>query len=160
MKIWNLTEFAEIEETVLSTYSTPEKQARPSLRRTYRPVRIRLLTGFAALMASITVGSAHANSPKVIIPLSAMAVAQSIPQDKPPLEAVFASRFDREWTAAVENQLLAKLDDRRSRLSRSALLEQTVDSVWANQQEEVSPEVNRLDKGQVAVIARKRKLVR
>lgn len=159
MTIQNLVEFSEFEESVLLAYSNPEVQARPSLRPTQKPSRMKIMMGVAALAASFAISTPRTNLHTASLSLPAMAIAQSVAEEAPPLEELFANRFDSGWTESMEADLLARVDGRRLSQSRRSSIEQIIDTVFSNQQESLSLEVKRLDRGQVANIVRDRKLV-
>jgi hypothetical protein len=110
----------------------------------------------ALLVAELAIFPVKTNSNSVLIPRYAAAVAQSLPEPRPPLDRVFSNRFEEFWTEEVEHSLLSKVAaTAETRLTPEALTEQIIDSVFSNQQEEISG-VNRLSRAEVARIVRRR----
>ncbi len=160
MKLWNLSEFAELEENILVPYVNPERQVRSPVRQNYKQTRLKIMVGVVVVASYFTIGAAQANSQNISLPLSAMAVAQSIPEEKPPLEGLFRNRFDEDWTENLENSLLDAAEQRRQPQSREMLVEQTIDTIFSNQQEGLSLEVPKLDRAHIANLVHRRKIVR
>jgi len=110
----------------------------------------------AAFAAAMTFHSIRGNSNEVTIPTAEMAYAQSAPEEKPPFDSVFEDRFDDQWNEAIEQELLGVVNQRLSEgpeeFAKSAL-----DSIYSNQQEDLSANVNRLDRDTIAKITRNRK---
>lgn len=153
-RIWNLTEFSELEDSVLATYTTPLKKRRMSgLAKTAFAV----FTTIAAAATSIPVVS-QASASEYGVPCSVMAVAHSNIEQEPPLKALFAGRFDAEWSESMENALLSQLEG-VGPFTKSELEEQAVDSIYFNQQEDVSSHLDKVSREQIKRIVRQRKLV-
>lgn len=156
MRSWNLTEFSELEDQVVLSYAASHRRRRPSGPKKACPI---LVTACMALWTmGFTIATIQANSPTVSIPRAGMAFAQSLPEEKPPLDHIFANRFDNQWTVAMEEDLLSRIAlHGESAVTRFELTERAIDSIFSNQQEKLSG-VNRLSRDEVARIVRARKL--
>ena len=73
-------------------------------------------------------------------------------ENKPPLDDLFAGRFNDAWSEEMEDILLARLEVRRKDLTKTELLEQVIDSIFYNQQEDVSEDAERLSRKEIARI--------
>mgnify|MGYP000014156866 CR=1 FL=1 len=160
MIIWNLPEISELEEIVAVTYDNPQRQSRSPARETSKAMRVKILSVIVPLVSYFTIGVVQVNSQEITLPQSATAVAQSIPEEKPPLDELFQGRFDNDWTPEQENKLLASMEQGRQAQSKEALVEQTIDTIYWNQQEGLSLELPRLDRANIAKLVRQRKIVR
>ena len=111
------------------------------------------------MIASFVVSALRANSNEVAIPRAGTAIAQSLPEERPPLDSLFAGAFDSQWAGDSEAGMLAKIaEDVGSGIERNNLVERTIDSIFSNQQDELSGGT-RLTRDTVARIVRSRKLV-
>jgi hypothetical protein len=158
MRIWNLTEFSEVQEEVVLSYVHSERHRhRHSGKR--RPSLVRVVACAAVLIAGFVVSALRANSNEVVIPRAGTAIAQSLPEERPPLDSLFAGGFDSQWTRESEARMLAKIaEDVGSGIERNDLVERTIDSIFSNQQDELLGGA-RLSRYTVARIVRSRKLV-
>jgi hypothetical protein len=153
-KIWNLTEISELEDPVLATYTTPLRKRRKSgLTKTAFAV----FTTIAAIATTVPVIS-QVSASVYQVPCSVSAVAHSGIEQEPPLRAMFVDRFDANWSESMENALLAQIED-AGPFTKAELEEQTVDSIYFGQQEDVSSHADRLSRDQIRGIVRQRKLV-
>ncbi|MHB8526657.1 MAG: hypothetical protein ACYDD2_10940 [Candidatus Acidiferrales bacterium] len=160
MRLWNLVEFSEIEESVTVPYTEPVKARGRTPRASTRFPTVKVALGVVALTLTLHVGVAQASRPQFLMPKGEVAAAQSMPQPQVPLAAEFTGKFDEIWTPAVELDLLNTLEHRRVRRDAAARLAEQIDAVYANQQEDFSVEVNRLDRNTVGGIIRPRKRIR
>jgi len=157
MRLWNLTQFSEVEDQVVLPfkYSAKPRALRPQ-RNKKLLFSVTVAVCAAAFAAALTIYSIRGNSNDVTIPSAEVAYAQSAPEVKPPLDSLFENRFDDQWSEAVERELLGivsqKLSAGPEELAKSAL-----DSIFSNQQEDLSADVNRLDRDTIARISRSRK---
>ena len=153
---WNLTEFSELEESVLTSYAIPLKR--------HVKKGIPATVFFAIIITVATIGAAarsvcaRANATTFDVPHSLMAVAHSGIGQEAPLKSLFAGRFNAEWSESTENKLLASLD-RDEAFTKAELEEQTVDSIYFNQQEDMSPQADRISREEIKRIVKQRKLV-
>lgn len=152
---WNLTDFSELEESVLTAYATPlKRRGKKGLPTAFFAV----ITTVAAITAAAIPLSAHANATTFEVPQSVMAVAHSGAEQSPPLESLFAGRFNADWSEFKERTLLTSLE-RAEAFTKAELEEQTVDSIYFNQQEDVSSKAGRISREEIRRIVRQRKLV-
>ena len=157
--VWNLTEFSELEERVLSPYEISKVK-----RSQYEIVSAtKKLVGIAVTATAITMSlgitGIELNDQSFRSPISSVYVAQSGIEQRPPLEEMFAGRFDGEWSTELENMLLETVESNRKELTTAELREQAVDSIFYNQQEGVSGEEERLSREEVEIIVKERKIV-
>jgi hypothetical protein len=153
MAVWNLTEFSELENSVLTRYEhEPGKQS--DRRKTFRIGRVLAMVAAATVF---TVTNVEASSGTFSSPISVMVFAQSGIEQKPPLEHLFA--FGGQLSEELELPLLAKLELGRRVLSKDELYEQAIESIFYNQQEDVSGEADRLSRKEIEKIVKQRKLV-
>src|ERR1700733_2162634 len=139
---WNLTEFSELEETVLTAYATPLKRhGKKGLPKAVFAV----ITTVAAITAAAMPVCAQASGTNFEVPHSVMAVAHSGIEQGPPLRSLFAGRFDAVWSESKENELLASLE-RAETFTKAELEHQTVDSIYFNHHEDVAAEPNRISR--------------
>jgi parvulin-like peptidyl-prolyl isomerase len=158
MTIWNLTEFSEVQDEVVLSYVHPEHRGRRP-RGPRAPRFVTVVACAAVMIASFVVSALRANSNVVAIPRAGTAVAQSLPEERPPLDSLFAGGFSSQWTREAENAMLAKIAQQVSPgLEHNDLVERTIDSIFSNQQDELSGGA-RLNRDTVARIVRNRKLV-
>jgi len=156
MRLWNLTEFSEVEDQVVLPFTYPAKRRAQRPQRNRRPFRMTVAVCAAAFVAAMTFSSIWGNSNEVTIPSAEMAYAQSAPEEKPPLDSLFENRFDEQWSEAVEQELLGIVNQRLS-AGPEELAESALDSIFSNQQEDLTTNVNRLDRDTIARITRSRK---
>ena len=156
MTVWNLTDSSEFEDRVTIPFEAAPR-TRTTRRSTHISVRRMVLVAAAATV--ITLGAGYVNSTTFSVPLSVINVAESGSlSEKPPLEALFAGQFDENWTKAVEEQLLATLVSKGSP-TKNDFLKQTVETIFFNQNEDVSSGVPGLTKMEILKIIKERKLV-
>jgi hypothetical protein len=158
MKLWNLSEFRDLEEPVWLAYGKsggagPERGIQASRNLS----RLKIGLTIAALAANFSVGIAQASGASVSLPLSAVAVAQSIAEPRAPLEHHFQGRFNNEWTENLENDLLMRVETNRLEGSSKSSVEQTIDAVLSNQLEDLQDNENRMSREEIAALVRSRK---
>lgn len=152
---WNLTEFSELEESVLTSYAIPLKR---HVKKWIPATFFVIITTVATIGVAARSVCARANATTFDVPHSLMAVAHSGIGQEAPLKSLFAGRFNAEWSESTENKLLASLD-RDEAFTKAELEEQTVDSIYFNQQEDMSPQADRISREEIKRIVRQRKLV-
>ncbi len=157
MKSWNFSDFSAIEEPVVAAYSGGENVGRPALPASRKHSAFRVALGVVALTVNISLVVLQTNSAKLDLPLSPLAVAHTVVEEQPPLESFFRNRFTSEWTQEQESKLLMALDQRRSEGASSSLVEQTIDTVFSNQHEDLSEQRNRIGRQEVANLLRGRR---
>jgi hypothetical protein len=155
MRFWNLSEFSEIEDKVVLDFADSGRQPFRAPRQK-RLTQIRVGVCTAAIFAGLSFVQVAANSNEVRIPATEMAVAQSIPEERPPFDSVFANRFNEVWTEPLEEQLLEGIV-REAPAGSDELANQDIDSIYSNQQEELSGNVNRLSRDLVGKIYKTKK---
>jgi hypothetical protein len=155
MRLWNLTEFSEIEDRVVLSFKHTSKHRAHRLQRNKQPFRMMVAVCAAAFVAAMTFSSICGNSNEVLIPSTEMAYVQSAPEEGPPFDSLFENRFDEQWSEAVEQELLGIVNQRRT-VDPAELTERAIDSIFSNQQEDLSTNVNRLDRETIARITRSR----
>jgi hypothetical protein len=155
MRLWNLSEFPVPETSVLETYDPASPQIKRGARPRRPPTRFKIAVGVATLAASFTFGVAQANASSVSLPLSAITVAQSIPEPSPPLARFFRGGFTSDWTEALENELLLKIETGRLEGSAAPIVEQTIDTVFSNQLEDLSnTSSKRMSRDEIAALVK------
>ena len=156
MTIWNLSELSDLETTVLTAYENIPGKVQGGKTTT---ARIKGVIVMMAAATAFTVTNIEATPGRFSSPISAMAFAQSGSEMRPPLESIFEDRFGPDWSKEEEDRLLLKLEENREELSRTELLLQAVDSIFLNQQEDISDQADRLSRSQVEEIVKQKKLV-
>lgn len=160
MPMWNLSDYSELETSVVQPYAQRPKIKYRALPL-HLPTRFKVVLSVAALAANFSIGIVQANASTIRLPISSMSVAQSIPTERPPLAHLFEDRFDAEWSEQLENNLLTQVESRRLSRTSTNLLEQTIDVVFSNQLESLSDEISgKLNRDQIANLVRSRKLQR
>ena len=152
--VWNLTELSELEEPILTTYMALPRKHRPQRGKA---VLFGVMVTVAATVSTMVL-TPQSNAQMFTIPCSVMAVAHSGIEQRPPLESVFADRFEDDWSEVKENNLLLSLGGMSGTFAKNELEEQAVESIFFNQQEDMSSEVERLSKEEIRKILRQRKL--
>lgn len=156
MRLWNLSEYSDLETSVVQSYGATagtKRRAGPD----YRPSRFKIALSVAALATSFSIGIVQANASTVNLPLSAVSVAQSTPELGTPLAGYFQGRFGADWTEEMENELLMRVEINRLQGSSISLTDQTIDVVFSNQLEDLS-DPNRMSRDQIAALLKSRKL--
>jgi hypothetical protein len=157
MRLWNLSEFSALETPVIESYSPAMAHSK---RRAPRrgASRFKIAVSVAALTATFSIGVVNANAFNVSLPLSAVGVAQSVAEPRPPLAGFFEGRFASEWTEQLENELLTRVETNRLQGSSAPLIEQTIDVVFSNQHEDLSDTTaDRLTRDQIAALVKTHK---
>jgi hypothetical protein len=152
--VWNLTDFSDLEEPVLSEY-TPRPKCRLQKQSflTQAMAVVAIATGL-----SVTSISAHSTAPDFTVPCLEAAAHSGLEQT-PPLASLFADRFHDEWTEFAENALLAKVHDTSNAFTKAELEDQTIDSIYFNQHDEPSHSADRLSRDEIREVVRRKKLV-
>jgi len=156
MTIWNLTEFSEIDNSVLTPYENLQSKTQSIGKRTSK---IKRMIVMMAAATTFTVTDVKATPGTFSAPIASMAFAQSGIEQKPPLDTLFKDRFDKDWSKEEEDALLLKLAGNRKDLDNAELLSQAIDSIFLNQQEDISDSANRLSRTEIEKIVKQRKLV-
>jgi hypothetical protein len=150
--VWNLTEFSELEDRVLT-----EATGRPRRRRRGQSAFRAVVTVAAAATALAVVPiKAHATTTHFSVPcLEAAACGLEL---EPPLEDLFVGRFSPAWSESDENALLARIHE-RTELAKEDLEDQAVHSIFFNQQDEPSQAASSLSVEEIRRIVKRRKLI-
>jgi len=156
MRLWNLTEFSEVQDQVVLSFAASVKRPASRHRKKKHPVRVSVAVCAAAFVGTLTFFTVHANSNRVAVSPAGIAIAQSVPVEKPPFDSLFGNRFDHQWTKALEDELLGTANQQLC-AQPDELSGRVIDSVFSNQQEDLSQNVNRLDRDTIARISRGRK---
>lgn len=159
MKIWNLTEFSDLEECVLTPYDEIEQGDGYKFRHGNPRLGFARMFVATAALAIYSISGIELNSSTFQSPTTPVHFAQTGTEQGPPLGEMFSSRFDDEWTEHRENRLLEIVESKRKELAMAELKEQAVDSIFYNQQEGVSGRAMRLPREVVERIVKERKLV-
>jgi hypothetical protein len=154
MRIWNLNEVPTLDDVVVEELS-PAKRVRRATQGKAEFRSVRVLAGVASVVLTISFSNMLVNHGSVRIPNWGSAIARSAPDLRPPLDAVFASRFDPEWTRDTEDSLLNKIVE--VRLLRASQPEAIEPFLYANQQEDVTLESPRLSLDTVIKIVRRQR---
>jgi hypothetical protein len=161
MRLWNLNESPVPGTLVLQPYDVVTSRIQRRMQPRHLPSRFKIALSIAALTTSFSMGAIQANASSVRLPLSAVSVAQSIPEPSPPLAEFFQGSFNAEWTEELENQLLMRVESNRLQGSSSPLIEQTINVVFSNQLENLSDATSkRMTRDQIAALVMPRKLDR
>ena len=158
MTTWNLTEFSELEDSVLTPYENITA-ARKKPRVISTTSVLATLVVAATVITSLSISGIERNAHEFRYPASSMESFQSSIEKTPPLQEMFSGRFDEAWTPELEDRLLVNIESNRRELSKAELLEQAVDSIFYNQQEDVSGQGERLSREDVKRIVEERKIV-
>jgi hypothetical protein len=152
--IWNLTEFTELEEPVLTEYMPQRK------RRSQRQSVLTRSIAVVALATGLSIMPISAQSTRSEFAIPYMeAAAYSGLELEPPLGNVFADRFNAEWSESAENALLAEVHKAKRAFTKAELEDQTVHSIYFNQHDEPSGSGDKLTVDQIRKIVRQKKLV-
>lgn len=153
--VWNLTEFSDLQEPVLTEY-TPQ----PKRRRLQRQSVLTRTIGVVALATGLSAIpiSAQSTASEFAVPYLEAAAYSGLEQE-PPLGAVFADRFNAGWSEPTENALLARVHQATRVFTKAELEDQTVHSIYFNQHDEPSESADKLTAEQIRKIVKKRKLV-
>ena len=159
MTKWNLHNLSDFQDSVTEQYATPSRRhsARHSVMR-QNFVRIAVVV---AATTALTLNSGFSNATNYQIdPRLGTAVTHGAEiTQRSPLETVFSTRSGgHRMSPDVENTLLSRLGERRGAVTKKELLEQTIESIWFNQQEDLSSDAARLSKSEIEKIVRERKL--
>jgi hypothetical protein len=163
MRLWNLSKYPELETCVLQSYGSISEGKRRVQHVQVRnaPSRFKVALSIAALTASFSIGVVQTNASTVNLPLSAVSVAQSVPESRPPLAGFFQRRLNDDWSEGLENSLLMKVESRRLQGAPTSLVDQTVDVVFSNQLEDLSDiKSKKLSREQITALVKSRKLKR
>lgn len=156
MRVWNLTEFSELEDKVVLPFAYSATRRTHRSQRKKQPLRMKVAVCAAAFVVTMSIFSVWGNLNKFTIPSVEMAYAQSAPEVKPPLDSLFENRFDDQWSEAIESELLG-IVSKKLAAGPEELAECGLDSIYSNQQEDLSTDANRLDRDTIARITSSRK---
>jgi hypothetical protein len=151
--VWNLTELSELEEPVVSEFTTKARlhRGRHSILRGAIQVAV-----VATALAVIPINS-HSTTQEFSVPyLDAAACDMEL---KSPLENLFADRFDSKWSQSDENGLLAMACARSKEFTKEELEDQALRSIYFNQHDEPSQSAANLPIEEIRQIIKRRKLV-
>ena len=154
MRLWNLSNFDELEQPVLVAQPPTAALGTP-LRRSRGPSTassLRFAVRVAALTAISCTIMATGSSPILVVPQSAAQVASNVNESRPPLDVIFGGRFAGDWTRAKEDALLARAAEKIARPSEQDLL----NLIQSSQQESLSDDVPRLSDDEVLRIIRRK----
>jgi hypothetical protein len=156
-RLWNLLEFDELEEHVLLPYAELSSARRRQARIPGKPSRYKVALGIAALAANFSISLIQASTSTVRIAPSSVPVIQSIAEERAPLDELFSQHFGTDWTREREEAHLLRLEARRAGGSPERLAEWTIDTVFANQLEDLRSQTGRLTREQVSKLVRGKK---
>lgn len=154
MRIWNLNEPSTFGDVVVENLAD-SKRLRPRVPPTREFQSVKAVVGLASLAFTITLSSLVVNQGSVRLPNWGTAIARSAPELKPPLQGVFANRFDSRWTCEIENSHLNQIVEKH--FASGPLPDRTELFVYSNQQEDITLKSPRLTLDAVAKIMRKQK---
>lgn len=159
MRLWNLSELSNLEDSVLQPYPEHGAKRLGARLQPRKPSQFRIAVNVAALSLSFSIPYIHTTATTLTLPHSAVAIAQSIAEPQAPLDReFFQGRFNDQWRLDLENELLLRLETGRLEGNAKPLAEQTVDTVFSNQHEDLSETTNRMSREQIAKLVRSRKM--
>jgi hypothetical protein len=154
MRMWNLAEPSEFNDVVVENLAE-SKRMRPRVARASHFQSVKAIAGVASIVFTISFSNFVVNQGSVRLPNWSTAVARSAPDVRPPLQGVFGSRFNSDWTKDVENSLLNHIVERR--LAPGPLPDRTGLFIYSNQQEDITLQSPRLTLDSISKIARRQK---
>jgi len=161
MRIWNLNEPATLTEVVVDEFKPAFKPANHIRPRASCPIKfqsVKVLASVATFALTLSYGKTVVNHGSVRMPNWSVAIARSAPDIKPPLDELFAGRFDSEWTQIAERALINEIVENRLTKNVPTGTNTIASFIHSNQQENVRLESPRLSLGAVQELVRKRKL--
>jgi hypothetical protein len=151
MRLWNLSSFEKFSTTVVAsqTPAIPPKGS-PGVHMS-APLNIAMRVA-ALAMVSYSVVIVSGSSRALTIPHpAALEVIGNVDVDRPPMESLFAGRFNDAWTQSVEDQLLSEAVKKPSVPDRDFL-----NLAHTAQHETISEDVPRLSEGDILKITRRK----
>jgi len=158
MRLWNLSDLSDLNQVVVEEFPVTRlgrKQGWP--RPGSKLESFRILVGVASVAISLSFGSAIVNYSTVRLPNWTAAVTRTAPNFKPPLDSMFAGRFNSEWTEASEKFLVSQIAENRLLGNTANPAADIAPFVCSNQQESISVESPRLSLNAIQRIVRKQK---
>jgi hypothetical protein len=162
MKLRNLSEFSELEDSVVTSGSIPM----PTLGRrgkTVRKVAKVLLVGLGAAAISLawSIPTCQASNEVFWVPIDSSVINSNVEPERAPLERLFQKRFDSGWTAEEEAAALGKIrefgEEPSSDLHAAERQEQTIDTLYYNQHEDLSSPGPGLSREEIARAIQRKK---
>lgn len=153
MRLWNLSSLEKLSTTVVTSqkpFIPPKRSQGPGIH-TSSPMNVAMKV--AALAAvSYSVVTVSGSSRVLTVPnAAAVEVTCNVDVGRPPLEALFAGRFDNSWTRATEDRLLSEAVKKPPVPDRDFL-----NLAHTAQHETVSEDAPRLSEGDILKITRRK----
>lgn len=151
MPFWNLSNLDALETPVLTPLGPSTPQRRAVMPGQYRSSPIRTVMRVAAL-AAVSYSVAVCGSSDVLVVSHEVAhAACNVDADRPPLEALFETRFNDQWTRTQEDDLLAEAVKKSASSDRDFL-----NLVHTAQHESLSEDAPRLTEGDIRKLTRRK----
>ena len=154
MTQWNLSKLSELQDRVTEPFAMRTRKRQHSNGVTGHVSRVAVAV---AAVTMLTLSAGYTNAVDLHVPMSIVAITTDIAVASPPLDSVFADKFDAQWLQE-EERLLARITH-VGEPTKEELLRQTVESVFYNLQEDVSTDGHRLSKTEIEKILKQKKLV-
>jgi hypothetical protein len=153
MRLWNLSSLEKLSTKVVTSQRPfiPPKRSRGPGIHTSSPMNI-AMTVAALAAVSYSVVTVSGSSTVLTVPrVAAVEVACNVDVEKPPLEALFAGRFNDSWTRAKEDEVLREAARKPPVPERDFL-----NLAHTAQHEAVSDDAPRLSDGEILKITRRK----
>lgn len=150
---WLLNDWTQMEASVVQSWRPPKRRrpVQPGNRWTQRVV----FAGALLLGANVYLPTLQTNSPSHEVSITGSYGLSSVHSIRPPLEDMLADRFSDTWTPTVEDSLLTRFAQEKTRdRDHSAELTETV---YFNQLEYPEQMDQRVDRGRIARMAKRPK---
>jgi hypothetical protein len=158
MRLWNLSEPGDLNQTVVEEFSATTLGHRQALRRPASKLEsFKVLAGVATVGISLSFGTAMVNHSTVRLPNWSAAIVRTATNFRPPLERMFLGRFNTEWTEASEESLVNQIVENRLTRNAANSAANIPLFIYSNQQESIGLEKPRLSLAAIHQIVRKRK---
>src|SRR5207248_5960816 len=103
MRLWNLSSFDQLQESVLVPLAAHQPRGKTSTPGLHRSSSVRVVMRVAALTAVSFTVAARGTSSKITIPRSDIEPVCNVDENRPPLDVLFGGRFDTQWTRSRED---------------------------------------------------------